>query len=381
MESTGVQERMLNTSEHIPSWQIHPSTSINNAGLLDLSTVCPMQGAISLYIDRSPNFFKLYELFDPGGEVWIAERGGNLDGCLGVIHDSVVLGGERLKAAYFRDFKISPQLRGGTLAVRLVRAAIQCEEARGTNCALVSILDGNEKSLVFTSGRAGIPRAISLGRVRYYSIPPLWRRRIPRGIAVKPWDDSLWPEVRSFLPRAWARYAFAPADPCVLFQTIKSLPGLLPSDILTAWRGDRLCGILASWDHESSMRYVVTNLTKRLRVLCNAARLFGRILPITASPRMGHPLRYRFVLLALVENEDEDIMRAMLARLHNDMIGGPWSHFSLCLHERDGLNRALNGLAISSVASNVFLFPNREDNTRWSSLSGKLIYPGAATYL
>lgn len=340
-----------------------------------------MEGAIGLYIDRSPNFFKLYELFDPGHRVWIAERGGSLDGCLGVIHDSVVLDGERLEAAYFRDFKIFPRLRGGTLAVRLVRAAIRYEATRGSNCVLVSIMDGNEKSLVFTSGRGGLPKAIPLGQVRYYSIAPLWRRPLPKGIVIHPWSDTFWPELRSFLPRAWSRYALAPAEPCALFQTIRSLPGIRAKDLITAWRDDRLCGILASWDHESSMRYVVTNLTKRLRLLCNAARLVGRILPIAEAPRTGHPLRYRFIVLALAESEDEEIMRAMLAQLHNEMVGGPWSHYSLCLHERDGLGRALTGLAVSSVASNLFLFHDDEDETRWSSLSRRLIYPGAATYL
>jgi len=340
-----------------------------------------MEGNIRLYIDRSPDFFKLYNLFDPEAKVWVAERGGDLGGCLGVMHDQLRWGEKTLRAAYFRDFKVAPALRGGMLGVRLVREAIRYEVARGIDCVLVSIMEGNEKSLIFAEGRAGIPQAVPVGKARYYSVAPVWRRRATPGILVVPWQEGFRREAESFLPRAWSTYALAPADPLGLLTSLQSLPSMHEGDILTAWRDNRMCGILVAWDYESLMRYVVTGYTRRISLLSHALRAVARVLPISSPPRKGQPLRFRFVVLALAEGHEEDILRAMLTNMHNGMLGGRWSHYSFCLHERDPLNNALGGPFTSSIVSNLFLFCHQDTNLPWASLSGKLVYPGLTTYL
>jgi hypothetical protein len=152
-------------------------------------------------------------------------------------------------------------------------------------------------------------------------------------------------------------------------------------DILTAWKDGHLCGLLATWDYQSLMRYVVTDFTSRMQLLRHVLRVAAWLLPIPRPPRQGQPLRFRFVVLALAEDQNAAILRALLAHLHNGMLGGPWSHYALCLHERDPLNTAVGGLCTSQVASNLFLFPIPGIDMLWTSLSGRLVYPGLTTYL
>src|SRR4030042_4873563 len=91
----------------------------DNGKLLKLTSLAPMQGEISIRIDRNPDF---YNLLNKRGHsmVFVAEDNGKLVGCFAASQSRMSIVGNQEVVYYLADLKIDPLYGGKTVTVRLL---------------------------------------------------------------------------------------------------------------------------------------------------------------------------------------------------------------------------------------------------------------------
>ena len=125
-----------------------------------------------------------------------------------------------------------------------------------------------------------------------------------------------------------ARLQFAPAYTVDDFSSGR-FPGFGVGDFCVLLRGGRIAAVAGVWDQHAMRQTVISGYggwLKHLRPLCNVVRR-----PPLPSP--GATLRY--FTLSFVAADDTPALAALVRQIYNDAVGGPWSHFTLALHEDD----------------------------------------------
>src|SRR5512136_1748758 len=107
----------------------------DNAGLLALTAVAPMGGAIAVRSDRSPDFFRLLERRGPS-RVLVAEEGGTIVGSLSANRVPAYVEGVPEDIHYVGDLKVHPDLRGSGIAAGLLKAMEEDLRAAGADLVL-----------------------------------------------------------------------------------------------------------------------------------------------------------------------------------------------------------------------------------------------------
>lgn len=321
--------------------QVRDATAADNEALVALAARCPMNGHLSLCLDRAPDFFALNRL---AGDPW---RVGVIDGddgtgqtgpvaCIAVARRRVYLNGHPADAGYVGDLKVHPAFRRRGAARALAGWAIEsAREMAGPDAVLfATVLTGN--SAVEALQRDFAPEARRLATIRSHSISLLWHRRIPRTpLRVRTAELADVPAMVALWRRLAASRPFAPVHDTFPVTG----PGL---QFLLAHRpGGELAGFAGLWDQHRLKQMRVTGYSPRLavaRVAFNAAAPIFRVPPL---PSPGKTLTYRTVVNPCAA--DPDTLRSLLLhgcrRLH-----GRCSFLTVGLDRRDPLTRALSGM-------------------------------------
>lgn len=354
----------------------------DNEALLALSRICPMEGALTLYIDRAPDYLELYRLLDAQAQVLVEEAEAGLAGTLGTLHSTVYLDGQPYSAATLRDFKVAPEYRKGRTGFRLVRHMIDLEIRRGTRFVMATFLDENRRALTFAQGRAGIPAGVYCGDYLVHNVVPLRRIHPSPVYRVTRMLAKDLPEVVTLLNQHNTSYQFGLRfTEDSLRSLLTTLSGLSMQDVLVVRKGAVMVGALASWDARSLLRYVVLSYTWRISLLRMLFRLSRWRHPVSGIPKAGEPLSFRYVMFVAIHAQEPEVLRTLLGELQNSVRNGGYTHFTLCLHERDRLNQALNGLTKITTRSQMYVFSNTPDAAESLHLSRGVPYAAFSLFL
>src|SRR5687768_10486059 len=166
------------------------ATESDNVALIDLAAACPMEGDLSLRIDRAPDFFALNRLEGDRWKVAVVD-GANGDpvACVATAERRVWMHGRSVAAVYAGDLKVHPDFRNTRTADALERFV--AETARATagdrTPVLLTVLAGNAAMERRAAGPRGLPRLHHFATLRSFAIPLLWRRAADvGGIRVQP---------------------------------------------------------------------------------------------------------------------------------------------------------------------------------------------------
>lgn len=330
--------------------QAHPD---DNAALVGLAAACPMNGDISMCIDRQPDFFALNRI---AGDPW---RVGVIDGdegpiaCIGVARREVHVNGEPTALAYVGDLKVHPghRRRGAGRALLTWAAETGRDLIRAEGPLMCTVLGGNTAVDALRDGFAGDVRRWAT--IRSHSISLLWRRRLPRtSLTVRCATPADTPAMTELWQRLAPGRQYAP-----LHHQVQS-PGL---DYLLAHDPEgELAGFLGMWDQHGIKQMRVTSYSARLSA---ARRAFNVASPFFRVPRMPAPggeLSYRTIAGPCAR--DAQTLRTLLLhachRLH-----GQCSFLTIGLDTRDPLNRALSGLLAQPTDVDLLVLggPSKDD--------------------
>jgi len=333
----------------------HPE---DNDALMALASACPMNGDLSLCVDRYPDFFALNRLAG-GGQWQVGVIDGDNDGdngpiaCIAVARREVYLHGEPASLAYVGDLKVHPAHRRRGAARALLGWAIDTgRDLIGADGPLMcTVLGGN--TAVDTLRDIFTPEVRKRATIRSHSISLLWRRRLPRtSLTVRLAE----PADTAAMTNLWQRLApgrqFAP-----LHHQVQSA-GL--DYLLAHHRDGELAGFLGLWDQHAIKQMRVTGYSRRLGMARKAFNLASPLFRVPRMPAPGGEMSYRTVVSPCAL--DPQTLRALLLhachRLH-----GECSLLTIGLDTRDPLTRALSGLLAQPTDVDVLVLggPSKDD--------------------
>ncbi|HEY9425744.1 MAG TPA: hypothetical protein VIR34_01220 [Gemmatimonadaceae bacterium] len=329
---------------------VREATSCDNDALVALASACPMRGAVSLCVDRAPDFFALNRLEGDRWRVGVAVTGaGDLVGCVAVATRTAYIGGVPARVAYVSDLKVHPAHRNGSVADALSAYACGASRELGGDDVPISltILAGNRAMERRIDGPRGMPVLRRVATIRAHAVSLLWRRAIPdASVTVAPATEHDLEEMAAHWARvAPGRQLASWYDAESLAAWIHAAPALDIGDYLLARRRDgRLAGFLGMWDQAEFKQLRVTAYSARLATFRAGFNVVAPLIGAAALPAVGAPLRHFTAVHVCVAPDEPHVLRSLLLHAYAAARGRGYSFFTIGLDVRDPLTAALRGL-------------------------------------
>ena len=339
----------LTTATPTPAISVRDAVTSDNAALVRLAAACPMRGDLTMCMDRDPDFFALARLEGDRWRVGVAEREGEIIGCVAASARTAYIGGYVTPTGYAGDLKVHPAHRGGESADALTRFAADTLRGFGGNAllTLVTILEGNRAMERRTIGPRGLPRLARFATLDVHAIPFLLPRASwVRGLTVEAARQEDLEEMGALWRTVAPLRQFAPAlDAERLAAFIDAAPGLSIEDYLVARRADgRIAGFLALWDQHRLKQLRVLGYSRRLSVARTALDAIARVAGTPRLPNVGSALPSLAAFHLCVPHTAPAVLRALLLHAHEAHRRSGRLFFTLALDRRDPLRVALRGL-------------------------------------
>ncbi|MFQ6083380.1 MAG: GNAT family N-acetyltransferase, partial [Candidatus Aminicenantia bacterium] len=165
-----------------------------------------MQGSISIYVDRFPNYFYLPSLQGYDSKVFVAERDGDIIGVIGVSFRNVRLFGNLIKIGYTGGLKIKESAKGSRTLYRLMKRTYDEMLEKNAQLGILFALKENQKVLRIISGRVNIPKFYPIANFKVFHIFPLLKFKIKNKYEIERLSKSNLQEIEKFFLRFFKRY-------------------------------------------------------------------------------------------------------------------------------------------------------------------------------
>lgn len=323
---------------------IREATQADNQGLLALTRATPMAGKVALRIDRDPDFFALLRM---RGEsvVFLAERGGEIVGCISAALRTVYISGAPETAAYVGDMKVHPRFSGSRIALRLIQALEAYLRSAGVDVCFSVVADGNLPAMPLFQGRLGIPRWVPLGRFLVRGLLPSLLKTRSEPYAVEVADSLALPAIASLLDRFHSSRQFAPRLAEEEVSRELSHPADQPfSRTFVVRSGSNPVATLTLCDVAEVKRNVLLNAPPLLRSALAMLRIGAAPFRGFRVPRIGESLRLLNVRYAACEEGHEPALRSLIGFARAEAFRHGFSFVSFGLHESDPWNGLISGI-------------------------------------
>jgi GNAT superfamily N-acetyltransferase len=313
-----------------------------------------MDGSPSLYIDRSPEYARLFRHLDPDYALIVAEQHGRIVGSIAGVGAELTANGRLCRTLCIRDLKVAPELRGSTIAHRLVRHIIEAAGDR-IDAGLALFSGHNARARTLADGRAALPRGTPLAPVRVCNVFTGFapKRVVVKGLRPLQPDDA--ESIAAILQARESETALAPIwSAARLLELPARLPGFDWSDGVGVEERGRLVAILCDWDPGAVAAYRVVSYGGFLGAIERLTRLVRW--PTLAAP--GQPLRFRIVVRAACVQGHEQALAGCFAALAARCRRERLTHFTLTLAETDDRAFLLPRAPRVSVSYAPYFFRN-----------------------
>jgi ribosomal protein S18 acetylase RimI-like enzyme len=323
---------------------IRPATLADNDELLALTRVTPMPGAISLRIDRDPDFFALLRM---RGEalVYVATCDGRVIGSIsGTIHEAYVNGvAERI--AYVGDLKVHPEFAGRRISVRLIATLQEHLKTEGIDLTYNVVAKGNDRVSKFTAKKHVSRGVVALGDfINDEILASPFARRSKRYSIEEPTSEEL-PEIVRLIDQVRRKRMFGRhVTMAELERVTDASRNLNFAKILVAREGGCIKATLTLEDTGLFKRNVLMSAPALLRAVLGVLRLAKMAIPKLKVPRVGEPLAMLYVRYMACEDGHEEAFVPLLAEARAEAFRRGSSFVSVGLHENDPYRAVVSGL-------------------------------------
>ena len=326
-----------------------------------LSKRCLQEGIITFFVNRSPRFNTLHRILDPDSWHYVVEDDGRIVGQVGVIHFEATVSGEKRKFAYMMDLRLDEGYRKGLTAFRMVKTAIDHVLSSDTDFVIGNFLKDNQNSLVFASGRAGIPEAFHMGDNRIFNLLPIFKMKPDSRFTIDhPSQDELEDLIRIY--RSYAnQFRIAPElNLQQLEKYIRGLNNLSIDDFLVARENGTIKAVTALWDEHYYKSYQVLKLTPGIRFVNGALKLFSPIMNLPSPIRLNQPPR-QLSLVLYAHDQSPKALQALFRHVNNSYRGSKYTLITLYAQEKDPVFDLMKPFAGVSVHSEMYLYAKDTD--------------------
>jgi len=320
-----------------------------NVELCALMRENSMSGAIEMVLAREGDFFNGQSVQGEKSETIAAVDENRIVGMACRCRKSLYMDGRETEVGYLSGLRISEAYRKSTVLARCFQSLRQADSERWTvPFYLTTIIDDNhqaKKSL--TSGKAGAPKYTDIGGYnshlvffnRYRS-----RSRVRDLRRLKKGGEIGLEKIVAFLNREGRKKQFFPALRPEVFSSDYTRDFKL-DDFYVLMDGQEILGVVGKWDQSRFKQPIVRRyrgLTKLTKPIINPLlKLSG----YAGFPAAGAPVPMFYLSFICARDNDPELLRVLVNKLHDDYKGSQYRCFAVGLFERDDLNQAIKGYA------------------------------------
>ena len=340
----------------------------------------PMQGLMRISLQCEPSYF---ESLVPGELhqtlVAVEERSGRIVGMGSRSVQQRYVDGEPTNVGYLSGLRILESHRGGTLLARGYREMRRLHADHSADYYITTIVDGNEPAFAsLVAGRTSLPTYFRLGEYHTFVIPLSSRRASDDGdLQFRSLAKGDLPAAADFLQQQGKSKLFFP---CYQEEDLSSsspaFQGLGLADVLCAWRGDELVGLLGTWDQSSIKQCVIEGYSQPLSLLRPAFNGVARCLGWPTFPAVGQQLPTTMAAFPLAKNNDTKIISRLLnaARRHTTLRHPQSRSLLVGAFQHDPMFDLIGRASLHRFVSHVFLVYWDEERVRPERFLGSDLY-------
>jgi hypothetical protein len=302
---------------------IREGTHSDNEGLVQLTSLTPMKGEISIRIDRNPLFFRLLELRGPSFVI-VAEIQKKIIGSYSISKAKVYIDGKSETIYYLGDFKVHPDFQKSTVAIRLIKAAYQKLISINADLLFCTVALGNDPVAPFFKGRAFIPPAKNIGTFTIFQIIPSPFISKSRKYCIEEKRFSL-PFI-SFFDNFMKHYQFCPVYTENSFENCT---------LITASINNELVAAMALADVEDAKQSVLINLSFKFKCIAMLMRGITKLFPVIRMPQINKTARILYIKSFSYKPGYEYALKPMIEKARYLAYRNKYVYINIGIHEKD----------------------------------------------
>lgn len=343
-------------------YTIRSANKNDNNALLNLAKNCPMKDGFEFFIDRSPDFFKLYEIQSNDYHILVYEKDGDIVAAIGSMVLDVYINGIEESVVLIGDLYILPQHRKGRILARLMSEIVKVNSAKYT-LGMSSYQEDNYDSIETSKGRMGFPAGELLSEQRLLSLIPVFKKRIDEDIIIEKAKESDLNEMVNVYNEYYSSYDFAPRYSKKTFMNlIDRVPDLKLSDFWLAKKDNKIVSVTALWDGKSVQNMVISKMGFFYKILAFLISFFSLIPGYSKKQfKVGYPVEFLWICFNAYKIGEERSFKNLLSHINNETRKSKYLLSFLTIDSNDGLNDLLNGYLKTEIKHKVFFFSIREN--------------------
>jgi GNAT superfamily N-acetyltransferase len=309
---------------------IREGTYSDNEELVNLTSLTPMKGNISLRIDRNPDFFRLLELRGPSFVI-VAESDHQLIGSYSASAVNVFISGQPETVYYLADFKVHPDYRNLKIAVRLAKAMLQKLDDINADLLFCTAAFGNADVMPFLKGRASLPLATEVGMFRVMQIIPTPIRKRSNKYLLA--EEPIISSTVSFFNDFMKNYQLAPVHSESSFEN---------NLILTASFKSELVAAIALFDTASAKQNVVIRLPFILKSIVAFTNIINTVYPLLRLPETNKAVKILYIKEFGCKPGHDKALKLLIAKARNLAYEKKYTFLSIGIHQKDPLSKVFS---------------------------------------
>jgi len=315
-------------------------------------------GNFQISYQREPSFFDALAVEGYYSHVVVARKTVNNE-IIGLGVRSVkqlYINGIEKKIGYLSSLRLSENYRNGFLIAKGYKLFYQLHCKDKVDFYLSTIINDNTAAInILTKPGSILPNYYDFGQYRSSAIVLNQKIRNNKiGIIIRRGKPDDLSAIITFLNSEGKKKQFFPAYKITDFSDNGLLKNLNPENILLAFSGKELVGVIAAWDQNSFRQSVMTDYSKKIVAARSLYNLFSPILRLPKIPRKGGELNYFYAGLICIKNNDCEIFSLLLNRIMEEN-KSKYSFLMIGMHEKDLLLKEVVKLKSIKYLSRMYI--------------------------
>lgn len=331
--------------------KIREATVADNPGLLNLTSLTPMKGEISIRIDRFPDFFRLLRLRG-NCIVYVMEKDKEIIGSFSAAEVKCFINGKESIVHYVGDLKIHPIIQKMVYTVRLIHVLYDHLLKKNADIVFCTAAYGNDEVLPFFNGRVGLPRFKNIGIFTVFQMIPIPQARINNYYHIE--QSTVDSDLLGLYNEYSKKYQFGHLlDKYSLDSTINYSIKI---------DGDYKAAI-SLVDVEDAKQNVIIKLPTPVRILVKFMNGISRILPIFHLPQPNEPIKILYIKAFAWKDEYKDAFKILIDKALETAYRRKYNFLTIGLHEKDLLQKNFSR-KMKFTFKSIGLITSLKGNTR-----------------
>lgn len=282
----------------------------------------PMEGDISLTLEREPSFFLAASIEGSPHQTYVGREcdSGRVVGLASRSIRTMFVNGVPSRVGYLSQARLDHRIRGTRSLLRgAFRFLRQLHDDGEAAFYVTSIIEDNRVARrFFEADWSGKPIYQPWATFSTLALPLLRRRRGP-AIDTRPAVAADLDGIAACLQRNHVRLQLAPVWSAADLDSDVTRD-LRIDDFLVAVRGSKIVGCLGQWDQSGFKQSVVRGYRGRMARWRPWVNLAARVVGTPRLPGVGEPVASRFLSHIAIDDDDSDILHALVTRAHNEAL-------------------------------------------------------------